>query len=67
MLSLTACGTYKMQCEAPTVSPELMAPLPPMSVPQSLDCGEILDTLRENTAVCAVWGARYRRLVEAVE
>jgi len=38
-----------------------------MAVPTSLDCGEILDTLRENTAVCAVWGARYRRLVEAVE
>lgn len=67
MLSLTACGTYRMQCEAPTISEELIQPLPPLAVPTSLDCGEILDTFRENTAVCAVWGARYRRLVEAVE
>jgi hypothetical protein len=56
-----------MQCEAPTVSPELTRPLPPMRAPTSLDCGEILDVMRENTAVCAVWGARYNRLVEAVE
>lgn len=66
MLGLAGCTTSRVQCESPTVPPELTEPLRPLTPPEGSNCAELLGNYTENLGTCAEWGARYRALVEAI-
>lgn len=67
MLALSGCAAQSMRCEPQTVQPELTSPLPPLPMPQGQTCNDHLNHKIDLIAVCALWGARYQSLVDALE
>lgn len=61
---LTGCAGFNRQCEKQTVSPGHLQPLPPMIEPVSADCGDVVNAYKRNLATAAIWGGRYRSLIE---
>lgn len=61
---LTGCTVFSRQCEKQTVSPGHLQPLPPMIEPVSADCGDVVNAYKRNLATSAIWGGRYRSLIE---
>ena len=55
-----------MVCEAPTISPALTRPLPPLKIIDNSSCEALLNNYMDNIAICADWAAKYNSLVEAV-
>ena len=66
MLGVSGCMPYRMPSECPTVPQALTEPLPPLSSPVDSSCGALLNSYMDNLKTCAIWGARYQSLVEAV-
>lgn len=67
MLGVSGCTPYRMPSECPTVPQALTEPLPPLNSPQVSSCGALLNSYMDNLKTCAIWGARYQSLVEAVD
>ncbi len=65
-LVMTGCTQFKTACEPPTIPLELLEPLPPLTEPTSASCDALLDSYIDNLSTCAVYGVRYKSLIEAV-